>query len=92
MNNINWKVRLKNKQFLTLIFLSILTPIATYFNITGADLSTWSALFDLLLKAASNPFIVFTIVLSVYNAIVDPTTTGISDSIKALDYDKPHKD
>ena len=49
-------------------------------------------LWDTLVKAISNPYVVFTIVVSMWNAINDPTTAGIKDSKQALSYDAPRKD
>ena len=43
----------------------------------------------MLADALSNPWLLATIVMSVYNAILDPTTTGIKDSKQALSYDQP---
>lgn len=89
---INWKVRAKNTQFWVQVFLAIAVPIGAYFGITGADLTTWGALWDVLVDAVANPYVLFTIAVSVYNAIPDPTVAGISDSDRAMAYDKPRKD
>lgn len=89
---INWKVRVKNKQFWAQVFLAIAVPIGAYFGITGADLATWGALGGVLVDAVSNPYVLFTIVVSVYNAIPDPTVAGLSDSAQALAYKKPRKE
>jgi len=89
---INWKVRAKNTQFWAQVFLAIAVPIGAYFGITGADLTTWGALWDVIIDAVLNPYVFFTIVVSVYNAIPDPTVSGLSDSKQALTYDKPRKD
>lgn len=88
---INWKVRGKNPQFWTQVFLAVAVPIGAYFGITGADLTTWGALGNVLVDAVLNPYVLFTIVVSVYNAIPDPTVAGISDSDRAMTYDKPRK-
>ena len=89
---INWKVRFKNPVFYAQVILAILTPILAYMGITAQDLTTWSALGNVLLKAVSNPYILALVIVSVWNAVNDPTTTGISDSTKAMEYDKPNKE
>ena len=89
---INWKIRFKNPVFYAQIILAILTPILAYMGITAQDLTTWSALGNVLLKAVSNPYILALVIVSVWNAVNDPTTTGISDSTKAMEYDKPNKE
>lgn len=86
---INWKVRIKNPIWWVQIALSIFTPILTYAGLTASDLTTWAALGGLLLGAISNPYVMFTVVVSVWNAINDPTTAGITDSTDALTYNKP---
>ncbi|QOS98318.1 phage holin [Brevibacterium sp. JNUCC-42] len=86
---INWKVRFKNPVFLAQLFLSIILPIIGYFGLSAQDLTTWGALFILLREAFSNPYVVFMIVVSLWNAINDPTTRGIEDSHQAKRYQLP---
>ena len=89
---INWKVRLKNPLWWAQIVLAIITPILAYLGLSAEDLNTWSALGNVLLQAMSSPYILAMVVVSVYNAITDPTTTGFADSKRALTYDKPNND
>lgn len=88
---VNLKVRLKNPVFIAQIVLAIFTPILAYAGITAKDLTTWKALFDLIMNALSNPYVLMLVVVSVWNAVNDPTTSGLSDSEKALTYTKPEK-
>ena len=87
---INWKVRFKNPVFIVQLLLSILTPILAYAGLTVQDMTTWQAIGNLLLGAISNPYVIGLVVISVWNALNDPTTTGITDSAKALTYDAPN--
>lgn len=89
--NINWGIRIKNVSFWVSIALAIFTPILAYMGLTAQDLTTWSALGDMLLSAIKNPYILLMVAVSVYNAVVDPTTTGITDSANALTYTEPNK-
>lgn len=82
---INWKLRLKNKT--TLMSLA-LTTIAFIYNILGA--------FEIV-PAISQDSIVQLVTLiinflAVLGIIVDPTTAGLSDSNKAMEYKEPRKD
>ena len=86
---INLKVRFKNPMFYVQLVLSVLTPILTYLGLTATDLTTWSKLADVLAQAISNPYVLSLVVVSVYNALVDPTTQGFGDSEQALTYTKP---
>ena len=86
---INWKVRANNPQFWFQIFLAIAVPIGTYFGVTGKDITSWSVLFGLIGQAVSNPYVIAMVVVSVYNAVNDPSTKGIQDGENALEYVKP---
>ena len=85
----NLKVRMKNWSFWVSVLLSIGAPILAYFGLTAADITTWSALGRVLLEAVSNPYVVGLVLVSLYNALIDPTTKGIKDSAQALTYEKP---
>lgn len=85
----NLKVRFKNPVFIAQLILAILTPILAYAGLTVQDLTSWQALGEVLLGAISNPYVLGLIVVSVWNALNDPTTAGITDSAQALTYNKP---
>ena len=89
---INLKVRFRNPVFIAQIILAILTPILAYAGLTMQDLTTWEALGNLLLGAVKNPYVLSLVIVSVFNAITDPTTEGVKDSSRAMTYDYPHKD
>lgn len=86
---INWKVRVKNPLFWVEIGAAILLPILAYLGLSWEDMTSWEALGEVLFSAIQNPVIVVATVVSVWNAITDPTTKGISDSEQALTYTKP---
>lgn len=86
---INWKVRVKNPLFWVEIVAAILLPIFAYFGMSWEDMTSWAALGEVLLEALQNPVVIVSTVVSVWNAITDPTTKGISDSEQALTYNKP---
>ena len=52
----------------------------------------WQAVGNVILTAFSNPYVLLLMATSVYNAIIDPTTTGITDSKMALTYNTPNSD
>lgn len=86
---INWKVRIKNPYFWVQIGIAILMPILAYLGLTVEDLTTWGKVGEVLLKAVSNPYVLGLVVVSVFNAIQDPTTKGLSDSENAMTYTEP---
>ena len=85
----NIKVRVKNPVFWVQILLSILTPILAYAGLTAQDFTTWAKLGEVLIMALSNPYVLWLVALSVCNALNDPTTKGITDSKRAMEYEKP---
>lgn len=84
MKNINWLVRIKNKNFwLTLIpaVLLLIQVVAAVFGYT-LDLGD---LGNKLLAVVNAVFAVLTIL----GVVTDPTTKGVSDSAQAMTYEKP---
>lgn len=88
---INLKVRFKNPIFIAQLFLAVLTPILAYAGLTMQDLSTWNALLNLISDAVKNPYVLGLVAISVWNALNDPTTEGVSDSNNAMKYSTPRK-
>lgn len=86
---INFTVRFKNPVFWFSIILAILSPVLTYFGMEAKDLTTWKAVADLFMQTIQNPYLLVLIGVGIYNTTIDPTTSGISDSSRALTYTKP---
>jgi len=59
-------------------------------GITASEITSWYKLFEIIRQAFSKPYIIFIMVISIYNFLIDPTTKGISDSKKAMTYDEPN--
>jgi phi LC3 family holin len=89
---INWKVRFTNPVFWVELIVAILLPILTHMGMNWQDITTWAMLGNLLWDAVQSPVIVVAVAVSIWNAITDPTTAGIGDSVQALTYSKPKKD
>jgi phi LC3 family holin len=83
---INWKVRIKNKNFwLALIpaVLLLVQVVAAVFGYT-IDMGEMS---DKLLAVVNAVFAV----LAIIGIVTDPTTEGVSDSVQAMTYNEPKK-
>lgn len=84
---INWNVRLKNKNF----WLALVPALALLFQ-------AFADIFDIKLEFGQtiDKVLVFINVLFAFLVLVgivnDPTTSGLSDSTRALDYDEPNAD
>ena len=89
---INWKVRMRNPMFWAQILLSVIMPILAYLGLTAEDLSSWFGIGGSTYKGGFKPVHLSLVIVSVYNAITDPTTTGFTDSKRALTYDTPNSD
>ena len=85
----NLKVRFKNPVFIAQLALAVITPILSYMGLTAQDLTTWYALGDVILEAVKNPYVLGMVVVSVWNALNDPTTKGLGDGKLGLSYTEP---
>ena len=90
--NINWKVRFKNPIFWVGILVAFVVTTLTQLGMSWDEVTSWATLGQALLDAVSNPVVVVAVITAVYNAIVDPTTAGLSDSKNALTYKTPKKE
>lgn len=88
---INWKVRFKNPAFWVQVVLAVVTPILAYFGVNWEDMTTWYALGSLLVESVKNPVVVVAVIVSLWNAVNDPTTAGFTDSELAMTYTEPKK-
>ncbi len=86
---INWKVRMKNPSFWVSVIIAVVTPVFAYTGLTAQDMTTWKALWDTIKGAAANPYVLLMAAVSLYNAVIDPTTYGLADSKTALGYEAP---
>ncbi len=84
MKNINWLVRIKNKSFWIALIPAILLLIQVVAAVFGITLD----LGDLGNKLLAVVNAVFG-VLAILGIVVDPTTSGITDSEQALTYTEP---
>ena len=81
---INWKVRMKNKNFWLAAVPALLLAVQAMLALFGVDW-TPEMLSDRLIEIINT---VFTL-LAIIGVVSDPTTVGINDSTQALTYDRP---
>ena len=82
---INWKVRFKNPLFIAQLVCAVVMPLITGMGYEWSQMTTWATLGEVIAAALGNPVVVVAMVVSVFNLITDPTTSGISDSKSALE-------
>ena len=90
--NINFKVRFKNPTFWVGIIVAVFATVFAQLGMSFEQITTWAMFGQVLLDAISNPVVVVAVISAVYNAIIDPTTAGLSDSKNALTYKTPKKE
>lgn len=82
---INWKVRFKQKVFLT----SFISLIVSFVYSMLALFDVFPAVTKSNVLEAVNQLLT---ILGLLGIIVDPTTAGIGDSDRAMSYEEPYKD
>ena len=82
---VNWKVRFKNKVWLSSFICAV---VAFVYNILG--------MFEIFPVITQNTIMQivneFLLLLSLVGVIIDPTTEGANDSIRAMNYEEPWRD
>lgn len=84
---INWKVRLKNKNF----WLSLIPAVLLLIQVVAAPFGyKWD--FGVLGQQLTAIVNAAFAVLAIVGVVADPTTEGVSDSLRAMNYDSPNND
>lgn len=84
MAKINWKLRLQNKTTLAALIASAVSLVYIVLGVVGVVPSiTENQVMDLVAAVLN--------ALTLLGVVVDPTTAGMSDSERAMGYDKPNK-
>lgn len=83
MPKINWRVRIKSRQFWLGVIGAIGTFVVTIANVIGFgdSVTPWVETLECAVTSALT-------VLSLIGVVTDPTTTGMRDSLQVLQYKK----
>lgn len=81
----NWKVRIKNPWF----WVSVASVAITAIGVDPYSFTSWGAVWSGILSVLNNPVQLVTCALAILGVFIDPTTSGITDSDRAMEYDKP---
>ena len=82
---INWTVRIKNKVFWLAIIPAVLLLVKSVATVFGIEIEVA----DVGSRLAAVVEAAFG-VLVLLGVVVDPTTEGVKDSDRAMDYDEPN--
>lgn len=85
MQNINWKIRLKNKSFWLTIIPALALLVQAVLQVFGVKMEFTETVTNLL-TVVNATFVV----LAIIGIVNDPTTTGLTDSKNALTYHTPN--
>jgi len=84
---INWKVRIRNKQF----WISVIPAVALVAQAVAALFGFTIDLSTIVGKVLAVVDAVFAL-LAILGVVVDPTTAGVGDSARAMSYEEPWED
>ena len=84
---INWRVRIRNKNFWISLIPSVLLLVQSVATLFGYTLD-FGVLSGKLLDVVNAVFVV----LAILGVVTDPTTYGVGDSDRAMTYLEPYKD
>ena len=84
---INWNVRLRNKNFWLALVPALALLFQAFADIFGIKLEFGQTIDKVLVFI--NVLFAFLVLVGIVN---DPTTTGLSDSTRALEYEEPNAD
>ena len=82
---VNWKVRIRNKQFWISIIPATILLIQAVANVFGFVIDL-GELGNNLLDVINSVFVV----LAILGVVNDPTTAGLNDSDRAMGYNEPY--
>ena len=82
---VNWRIRFKNKLWLSSFISAVLAIVYTILDVLGIFPDMSESHLSRLIEAVL-------LLLSLMGVIIDPTTAGINDSNRACGYVKPWDD
>lgn len=85
---VNIPVRFRNPWF----WVGVCSVAITAIGVEPQTFTSWAAVLDGIKAVLSNPVQLVTMCLAILSVFVDPTTAGIGDSERALEYTKPNKE
>lgn len=85
---VNIPVRFRNPWF----WVGVCSVAITAIGVDPQTFTSWAAVLNGIKAVLSNPVQLVTMCLAILSVFVDPTTAGLSDSERALNYTKPNKE
>ena len=82
---INWKVRMKNPLF----WISLGGVVLTAMGQSPERFTSWGKVLQAAVELVGNPYLLGSVLLAVMGVLIDPTTKGLCDSLRAMTYEEP---
>lgn len=82
---VNIPVRMKNPWF----WVGVVSVALTAIGVDPQTFTSWASVWEGIKMVLNNPVQLVTLCLAVLSVFIDPTTAGITDSDRALTYQKP---
>lgn len=84
---VNIPVRIKNPWF----WVGVGSVVFSAAGVSPETFTSWDAVLNAFRSILSNPFQLCSVLLSILAVFIDPTTAGISDSDRAMNYTSPSR-
>ena len=81
----NIPVRIRNPRF----WVSVASVAITAIGVDPQTFTSWQAVWEGVKSVLNNPVQLVTMALAVLGVFIDPTTSGLTDSDRAMTYAKP---
>nr|WP_300187433.1 phage holin [uncultured Agathobaculum sp.] len=82
---VNIPVRFRNPWF----WVSVASVAITAIGVDPQTFTSWQAVWEGIKSVLNNPVQLVTMALAVLGVFIDPTTSGLTDSDRAMTYEKP---
>ena len=82
---VNIPVRFRNPWF----WVGVASVAITAIGVDPQTFTSWAAVWEGVKAVAANPVQLVTMCLAILSVFIDPTTAGVTDSDRALEYTKP---
>ena len=82
---VNIPVRFRNPWF----WVSVASLANTAIGVDPQTFTSWQAVWEGVKSVLNNPVQLVTMALAVLGVFIDPTTSGLTDSDRAMTYEKP---
>lgn len=86
-SSVNFAVRARNPWF----WVGFVGVLCSAIGASPETVQTWGDLWTIFITSFQNPFTVASMLVGILGVIIDPTTEGIGDSIRALGYKTPKR-